>query len=274
MNSGLRPLCRIQGKRVEFASEEDRKQFFQELRENCQVTSWQALADKFGLRRTLFQKYQYGQILLSGALFARFLGTFSEERKQFFLGKIRFKDKSWGAVKGGRQNYARHPEIYDARRNKGIQKIAEMRKQGLINRERILDFNTPLSEDLCEFIGAFIGDGFASAVKFTRWVGMCGDLTLDRDYLTRYLPERIKSFFILNAISKGDVYARDFYHKAIHLYSEGKQRISFLFKRQIPIHSKNSFNKLISFIKELGGRPKTGSNKSELVKQLREMLGI
>ena len=68
---------------------------------------------------------------------------------------------------------------------------------------------------------------------------------------TKKLGEkRKKSFFILEAISKGDIHARDFYHKAIHLYSEGKQKTSFLFKRQIPIHSKNSFNKLLSFIKE------------------------
>src|SRR3989344_1997569 len=79
--------------------------------------------------------------------------------------------------------------------------------------------------------------------------------------------ERIKSFFILNAISKGDVYARDFYHKAIHLYSEGKQRISFLFKRQIPIHSKNSFNKLISFIKEKRERYVNNMRDTRLLKK-------
>ncbi|MDO8471494.1 MAG: hypothetical protein Q7S49_02715 [bacterium] len=62
--------------------------------------------------------------------------------------------------------------------------------------------------------------------------------------------KRKKPFFILNVISKSDTHIRELYHKAVRLYSEGKEKSSFLFKRQIPIHSKNYFNKLLSFLKE------------------------
>ena len=66
----------------------------------------------------------------------------------------------------------------------------------------------------------------------------------------RLEEKRKKPFFILNVISKSDTRIRELYHRAVRLYSEGKEKSSFLFKRQIPIHSKNSFNKLLSFLKE------------------------
>src|SRR3989338_9178321 len=66
----------------------------------------------------------------------------------------------------------------------------------------------------------------------------------------RLEEKRKKSFFILDVISKSDTRIRELYHRAVRLYFEGKEKSSFLFKRQIPIHSKNSFNKLLSFLKE------------------------
>ncbi|MEX2013579.1 MAG: hypothetical protein WD897_01545 [Parcubacteria group bacterium] len=55
--------------------------------------------------------------------------------------------------------------------------------------------------------------------------------------------------FVLNVISKGDKHTREFYQRAVRFYSEGKEKISFFFKKQIPIHSKNSLNKAVAFLK-------------------------
>ena len=62
--------------------------------------------------------------------------------------------------------------------------------------------------------------------------------------------KRKKPLFISEMISRGDIHVRKFYHTAVHLYSEGKEKGLFLLKKQIPIHSKNSLNKTISFLKE------------------------
>ena len=62
--------------------------------------------------------------------------------------------------------------------------------------------------------------------------------------------KRRRPFFILKAISKGDIHIREFYHHAVRLYSEGKEKALFFFKRRIPIHSRNSLNKLLSFLRE------------------------
>lgn len=66
----------------------------------------------------------------------------------------------------------------------------------------------------------------------------------------RLEEKRKKPFFISEAISKGDIRIREIYHHAVRLYSEGKEKALFLLKRRIPIHSRNSLNKLLSFLKE------------------------
>ena len=66
----------------------------------------------------------------------------------------------------------------------------------------------------------------------------------------RLEEKRKRIFFISNAISKGDTRIRGLYLKVVRLYSEGKERISFFYKKQIPIHSRNSLNKLLIFIRK------------------------
>ena len=68
---------------------------------------------------------------------------------------------------------------------------------------------------------------------------------------TKRLGEkRKKTFFLHNLISKGDIRIRGLYHKLVRLYSEDREKTLFFFQKQLPIHSKNSLNKLITFLKE------------------------
>ncbi len=62
--------------------------------------------------------------------------------------------------------------------------------------------------------------------------------------------KRRKPFLILTLISRGDIHVRALYHKAVHLYSDSKEKTWFLLKKQVPKHSRNSLNKLLSFIRE------------------------
>ena len=68
---------------------------------------------------------------------------------------------------------------------------------------------------------------------------------------TKRLQQKLKKpFFVFNIISKADAQIRALYQKLVHLYSDSKEKTSFLIEKQIPIHSKNVLNKSISFIKE------------------------
>ncbi|PIP55851.1 MAG: hypothetical protein CO183_00070 [Candidatus Zambryskibacteria bacterium CG_4_9_14_3_um_filter_42_9] len=61
--------------------------------------------------------------------------------------------------------------------------------------------------------------------------------------------KRKQNFFAMGLISKWDKQTRRFYQRIIHLYSDGKERTALFFKRQIPMHSRNLFNKLVYFLK-------------------------
>ena len=62
--------------------------------------------------------------------------------------------------------------------------------------------------------------------------------------------KRKKTFFISNAISRGDTHIREFYHQTVRFYSEGKEKSLFFFKKHVPLHTKNSLNKLLTFLRK------------------------
>lgn len=78
---------------------------------------------------------------------------------------------------------------------------------------------------------------------------------------------RKKPLFISNAISKGDIHIRKLYHTAVNLYSEGREKIFFFFKKQIPMHSRNSLNKTITFLKEKKDKYTDNMRDSRLLKK-------
>ena len=174
-------------KRVEFSDETARRQFFAELKENCKAKSWRALAERFGLRRTAFQLYQYGESTIPETLFEEFLSFFRNERAEFYRRNVEFKDWNGGRVLGGKRLYKLHPEIFENGRRIAIKN----------NRERgpkadDFDLNVGLSDELCEFIGAFVGDGFAGKYGHSYVVELSGDGILDKDYLMNFHAPNIK----------------------------------------------------------------------------------
>ena len=69
--------------------------------------------------------------------------------------------------------------------------------------------------------------------------------------ITKKWSEKRKSpFFILRLISKGDIRTRELYHKLVHIYSRDKERVLFLLKKRVPMRSRNSLNKSLSFLKD------------------------
>ena len=86
----------------------------------------------------------------------------------------------------------------------------------------------------------------ASIAIFT--ISGLGIITL---FIAKIISDRReKPFFVLEIISKGDKYVRELYHRGIHLYSEGKDVGWVFFKKQVPLHSKNIWNKTLSFVNE------------------------
>ncbi len=79
--------------------------------------------------------------------------------------------------------------------------------------------------------------------------------------------KRKKPLFVSNVISKGDIHIRKLYHTVVHLYSEGREKTFFFFKKQIRMHSKNSLNKVTSFLEEKRGQYINNMRDSRLLKK-------
>ena len=177
--------------RTGFESEGTRKDFFVAVRKASLVKSWRELMYLIALPRTSFQNYQYGTHLIPGRVFDKMLSFLSLEKQEFFRAYSFTKPLNWGAVKGGKNCFDKHRNS----RLKILEKARAKRKCHL----KHVDLSLPLSTDLCEFIGAIIGDGSIDGHldngRSHYNVGIYGDSRLDKHYLMEKIGPLIFKLF-------------------------------------------------------------------------------
>lgn len=66
----------------------------------------------------------------------------------------------------------------------------------------------------------------------------------------RIEEKKKKPVFILNLISKGEVHARELHHRAVHYYSNGKDKAYLIVKKRLPMYSRSSLNKALAIFEE------------------------
>jgi len=91
---------------------------------------------------------------------------------------------------GGKITASKHPEILERGRNIVLSKLR--------GKFRNYSLDIPLSKELCEFIGAFIGDGYTNKYNKRYLVELTGDKNLDIDYFTNILAKNICSILGIN----------------------------------------------------------------------------
>jgi DNA-binding transcriptional regulator WhiA len=180
--------------RVGFESNEIQKEFFCSVRIAHWAKSWEQLGELFDLSRGSFQTYQYGGNLMPKSLFDKMNASLTKEKQTYFNERIFTKPGNWGAKKGGNITFRKHPEICAKGRA-----ISLMRKKADALQRPVR--NIHLSAQLCEFIGAIIGDGNVDGSLQKRnglpnyTISITGDSRLDRDYLSNHHPDLINSTF-------------------------------------------------------------------------------
>ena len=181
--------------RIGFTDANTRREFFLTVRQSSNSESWGELAKKLDLGRAFFQQYQYGQFLLPESLFQKMLNLLKKETRTEFSSKTFLKPGNWGAAKGGKETYKKHPEIFTDGRKIGT------RNSILKRLTKEIDTSIVLSNNLCELIGAIIGDGNVDGHLQKRnnlslyHISITGHSTLDKDYLSNYTPKLIKNIF-------------------------------------------------------------------------------
>ncbi len=203
-----REQCSVMEERIGFNSGDSRKEFFSLLRSSVSVSNWNELYAFFGVPRSMFQHYQHGQFLIPKSLFDKMLSFLPEERKPEFQSIVFSKPGNWGAVKGGKALYEKYPDEFEKRKMNGLKKLRLMSAYYA----RDINATQELSKDLCEFVGAFIGDGYVSDGST---VGISGHSELDKKY-HGYLSGKATKLFGLNA---GIVKSKDKNGIYLKLYS-------------------------------------------------------
>jgi len=167
-------------RKVVFKNKEARKLFFSKLKELKGATSWAKFYKLIPIPKSTCQRYRYGRAAIPKTFFDWAYNQLSPKERDYFKKKTTAKN---------------HPAILQNGRVKGLQKL-----KALMNNKysRNFDLNLPLSKDLCEFIGAFIGDGFTNRYGSVYQTEITGDGKLDKKYLL-FLAAKVST--LLNGIT-------------------------------------------------------------------------
>lgn len=173
--------------RVLFSSKEICREFFEKCRESLGFRNWNEMHSSLGMCRSQFQRYLYAERTMPVELFEKLSANLDAEERARFSGLVDFRDKNWGARKGGIATAGLHPEIFAEGRAK---LAANLKRLALKN----CYLGLPLTKELCELIGAYIGDG--SNGKYGRHYDfqIAGHKVLDKEYL-EYLSRTLKYLF-------------------------------------------------------------------------------
>ncbi len=219
--------------RIGFIDSGNRKEFFLAVRKASGAKSWRELALLLGLRRNRFQEHQYGQMLLPEKIFNSMLTLLPKEKQESFATLICKKPSNWGMIKGGENNYTKNSGVIIKRLREGFKRRLRDKENPLkfCGRPTHVDLDIPLSKELCELVGAIIGDGCIDGHidkkgKSKYHVQIVGNSILDKDYLLITLPVIAKNIFGINA---SHYFRKD--RKALNLNFYSKWLFTLLTKR-------------------------------------------
>ncbi len=169
-------------KRVFFKSKEVRNQFFAKLK--TRFGTWVNLRKKSSIYKSRLECFRNGTVSIPHYKFLELLNHINKKDRESFLQKIIFKDKNWWRIKGGISTYKKHKDIFEKGRILGCKKAKESKYH--------FKFDMPLTPQLCELIGAFIGDGFTNSYGTMYMTQFTGHSILDKEYFVKTLIPHIK----------------------------------------------------------------------------------
>ncbi|MCX6747200.1 MAG: hypothetical protein NTU63_03655 [Candidatus Pacearchaeota archaeon] len=172
--------------RIFFRDKKDCLKFFDEIRISMNTRNWRDLGKILGTNKSMIDNYRQKKISIPENRFIILLDNLKEDRRNYFLKLIDKKENNWGQIIGGKKAYSINKESFEKGR-----KIAAKNKKVKYN----FNINLPLSEELCEFIGAIIGDGFTNKYGHLYQTQITGDNLLDSDYYNKRLKPICEMLF-------------------------------------------------------------------------------
>lgn len=145
--------------KIRIKSVEARRLLFSEV-QKYYSKSWKEIYNILGFPKSTFERYKSGEFCLPQELFNQLSNLLNDNVKNVLINEIETLPDNYGAVKGGKNAYKVNTEHFKRGREIGSKVIRRMR-----NIEEISFKDFILTQDVCEFIGAFIGDGMFNTYK-------------------------------------------------------------------------------------------------------------
>jgi len=206
-------------KRVIFSDKAIRELFFKEVLISKGFKFWKELQLFSGIPKSRLEFYRNGTFSISFKRFNLLLNCLPKEQKKYFLTQVEFIDAFHGQQKGGKTTSQRYPEIFEKGR-----RIAWKTKRKSMS---TFDIKLNLNQGLCEFMGAFMGDGFTNKYNYSYLIQFTGDSRFDMKYYHHIInPIALKYFGLSPRIyKKNNAMVVNFYSK--NLYHFLTKRLMF-----------------------------------------------
>src|SRR3989339_1182025 len=173
--------------RIKFKKEENRISFFNSVK-NKTGKSWKDLRTELKIPKASFDNYKSGKLLIPENIFLRLLDFLNSEDKDTFIKVIEKMHDNFGQIIGGKSAYKINFKKFQEGRLKGLNKITKNKYK-----EKII-FNLKLTPEICEFIGAYIGDGTFNVYKNKTYrVEFAGDKRYDLQYYNNKIIPAIRT---------------------------------------------------------------------------------
>lgn len=171
--------------KIKISDDNIRKKLFY-LVKNSLNKSWKEIGKELDLPKYTFERYRSGSSLIPEKVFLYFLNVLNKSKKMEILKFTKEFPDNYGQVKGGITAYKINFEKF----REGRKKAAISNK---IRMKKTFTFDIELSPEICELIGAFIGDGFFNCYRNKLYqIEFSGDSRYDLDYYNNRIIPIIK----------------------------------------------------------------------------------
>jgi len=234
----------------EFQDKQSLKDFFLLINKTSGLM-WNEIINNENIARSLLDLYKKGT-KINEENFNKLISYIPKNQKKRFLEKTIIVDSKEWLKKGGHSAYKKNKDKFRIGRKKGIFKIKE--KARISNnkiKEEVDDLE--ITEEICEFVGAFIGDGFFNCYNNKLYqIEFAGDSRYDLDYYQKVIIPIVKS--LIKDINPHIYYVKNTNSLRVVFYSKRlfeilKQKFGFIPGRkthtvkipQIIMRSKTNF---------------------------------
>lgn len=170
--------------RIRITSEKIRKRVFESFRNN--FGSWEEVRESLHLPKSTLEHYTSGRLTIPESLFETLKTYLPEDIKGELNNEFEKLPDNWGESKGGKVAYRKNCIYLEKGRLKGLMSLKKRYKPSP-------SFDFPLFPEICEVVGAFVGDGCFNLYKNKLYhIEFSGDNRYDLHYYENIVIPTIK----------------------------------------------------------------------------------